>query len=203
MTSRGMAMKKEERQQRLVGSLISGGLSCGVQKQKDESSDKAHRGCSATSPLLPPLAQQHLSEGVTESRSGMELQRRSSSHVNSGIVADQVNIQGIKSFTRMLEKWGNSIFWQMKHSLLSHPNTLLPEFSSLRPVSEAIDNLLKQVHSMKKRLAELNERLTLMSRTLFPIRYKALRSQRLSSTPLRRLPLKQKRMYMERRPQRN
>ncbi|XP_077791038.1 uncharacterized protein LOC144328984 isoform X2 [Podarcis muralis] len=100
--------------------------------------------------------------------------------------ADKVNIQGIKSFTRTLEKWGNSIFWQMKHSLLSHPDALLPELSSLRPISEAIDNLLKQVLSMKKRLAELNERLSVMSRTLFPIRYKAQRSQRLGSIHLRR-----------------
>uniref|UniRef100_A0ABM5GF70 Uncharacterized protein isoform X2 n=1 Tax=Pogona vitticeps TaxID=103695 RepID=A0ABM5GF70_9SAUR len=44
--------------------------------------------------------------------------------------ADKVNIQGIKSITRVLEKWANSIFWQTKHSLLSHPNVLLPELSS-------------------------------------------------------------------------
>uniref|UniRef100_A0ACB8FN71 Uncharacterized protein n=1 Tax=Sphaerodactylus townsendi TaxID=933632 RepID=A0ACB8FN71_9SAUR len=43
--------------------------------------------------------------------------------------ADRVNIEGLKSITRMLEKWGNGIFWQMKYSLLSHPNTLLPELS--------------------------------------------------------------------------
>ncbi|XP_077195376.1 uncharacterized protein LOC143838233 isoform X2 [Paroedura picta] len=116
---------------------------------------------------------------------------------------ERVNIQGLKSITRMLEKWGNSIFEQMKYSLLSHPNTLLPELSSLRPVSEAIDNLLKQVHSMKKRLASLNERLNLMSRALFPIQYKAVKSQRLSSVRLRRLPRVRRRMYLQRQTQRN
>ncbi|KAG6924969.1 hypothetical protein G0U57_016006, partial [Chelydra serpentina] len=115
--------------------------------------------------------------------------------------ADKVNIHGINSVTRMLEKWGNSIFWQMKHSLLSHPNNLLPEFSSLHPVSEALDDLLREVRSMKKRLEELNERLSVMSRTLFPIRFNALRGQRLSSVQLRRLPFQRRRMYIRRRVQ--
>ncbi|KAJ7329990.1 hypothetical protein JRQ81_016164 [Phrynocephalus forsythii] len=117
--------------------------------------------------------------------------------------ADKVNIQGIRSITRMLEKWANGIFWQTKHSLLSHPNVLLPELSSLRPVSEAIDNLLKQVNSMKKRLAELNQRLNVISRTLFPIWYKALRSQRLNTIHLRNRAMKRNRIYVWRRTRRN
>ncbi|KAH0616806.1 hypothetical protein JD844_028206 [Phrynosoma platyrhinos] len=117
--------------------------------------------------------------------------------------ADKVNIQGVKSITHILENWGNSIFWQLKYTLLSHPNALLPELSSLSPVSEAIDNLLKQVHSIKKRLAELNERLNVMSKILFPIQYKALRSQRLSNIHLRRRPVKRNRMYIRRQAQMN
>ncbi|KYO17470.1 hypothetical protein Y1Q_0020075 [Alligator mississippiensis] len=117
---------------------------------------------------------------------------------------DKVNIQGIKSLTRTLEKWGNSIFWQMKYSLLNNPNALLPEFSSLRPVSTAVDDLLREVRSITKRLAELNERLRIISKTISPIRYNALRSQRLSSVQLQRLPFHQRRrMYIRRRPQRN
>ncbi|XP_074840038.1 uncharacterized protein LOC142007323 isoform X2 [Carettochelys insculpta] len=113
--------------------------------------------------------------------------------------ADKVNIHGINSVTRMLEKWGNGIFWQMKHSLLSHPNTLLPEFSSFHPISAALDDLVRQVRSMKKRLEELNERLNVMSRTLSPVRYNALRGQRLRSVQLRRLPFQRRRMYIRRR----
>lgn len=118
--------------------------------------------------------------------------------------AEKVNIQGVKSITQVLEKWGNSIFWQMKYSLLSHPSMLLPEVSSVRPISEAIDNLLKQVHSMKKRLAELTERLNIMDRVLIPIRFKALRSRRLNSSQPRRLPLLlRRRIYAHRPVQRN
>ncbi|CAI5785863.1 Hypothetical predicted protein [Podarcis lilfordi] len=70
-------MKEEEKQQSLVGSLVSGGLSCGVQEHKDESSGCAHCWHPDTSPFLPPPAQQQLSEGISESHSGVELQRRS------------------------------------------------------------------------------------------------------------------------------
>ncbi|KAM6437736.1 uncharacterized protein PHA67_024345 isoform 1-T2 [Liasis olivaceus] len=115
--------------------------------------------------------------------------------------ADKVNVQGTKSITRLLEKWGNSIFWQIKFSLLSHPDTLLPELSSLRPASEAIDNLLKQVNSIKTRLAELNEKLSIMNRTLLPLRYKAGKSQTLSNLQLQRLAVK--RTHARRRAQRD
>ncbi|KAG8138046.1 hypothetical protein E2320_003977 [Naja naja] len=115
--------------------------------------------------------------------------------------ADKVNVQGTKSITRILEKWGNSIFWQIKFSLLSHPDTLLPELSSLRPASEAIDNLLKQVDSIKSRLAELNERLRIIERTPVVIRYKARRSQKFTNLQLQRL--LEKRTHAWRRAQRN
>ncbi|KFO89655.1 hypothetical protein N320_04228, partial [Buceros rhinoceros silvestris] len=115
--------------------------------------------------------------------------------------ADQVNIEGINSITQTLEKWGNDIFWQMKHPLLTTPNSLLPEFSSLRPVSAAVDNLVRGVQSIKKRLEELNERLNVIRKTVFPIRLNALQSQRRGNTQLRRIPMHRRRLYARRRPQ--
>ncbi|KFV88961.1 hypothetical protein N327_07479, partial [Fulmarus glacialis] len=112
--------------------------------------------------------------------------------------ADKVNIEGINSITQTLEKWGNGIFWQMKHTL---PNALLPEFSSLRPVSAAVDNLVREVQSIRKRLEELNERLNVISKTILPIRMNALQSQRRGNTQLRRLPMHRRRLYARRRPQ--
>ncbi|XP_076192403.1 uncharacterized protein LOC143159454 [Aptenodytes patagonicus] len=117
--------------------------------------------------------------------------------------ADKVNIEGINSITQTLEKWGNGIFWQMKHTLLNNPNALLPEFSSLRPVSAAVDNLVREVQSIRKRLEELNERLNVISKTVLPIRLNALQSQRRGNTQLRRLPMHRRRLYARRRPQRS
>ena len=50
-------------------------------------------------------------------------------HGHAANLADKVNIGGINSITQTLEKWGNSIFWQMKHILLNNPESLLPEIS--------------------------------------------------------------------------
>uniref|UniRef100_A0A8C3DVK4 Uncharacterized protein n=2 Tax=Corvus moneduloides TaxID=1196302 RepID=A0A8C3DVK4_CORMO len=115
--------------------------------------------------------------------------------------ADKVNIEGVNSITQTLEKWGNNIFWQMKHTLLNNPNALLPEFSSLRPVSAAVDNLVREVQSIRKRLEELNERLNVISKTVLPLRLNALQSQRRGNTQLRRLPVHRRRLYARRRPQ--
>ncbi|KFO96036.1 hypothetical protein N300_13141, partial [Calypte anna] len=115
--------------------------------------------------------------------------------------ADKVNIEGISSITQTLEKWGNSIFWQMKHTLLNNPHALLPEFSSLHPVSAAVDNLVREVYSIRKRLEELSERLNVLNKTVLPIRLNALQSQRRGNTQLRRLPIHRRRLYARRRPQ--
>ncbi|KFP70205.1 hypothetical protein N310_06852, partial [Acanthisitta chloris] len=115
--------------------------------------------------------------------------------------ADKVNIEGVNSITQTLEKWGNDIFSQMKHTLLKIPNALLPEFSSLRPVSTAVDNLVREVQSIRKRLEELNERLNVISKTILPLRLNALQSQRRGNIQLRRLPMHRRRLYAHRRPQ--
>ncbi|KFW06055.1 hypothetical protein N326_09395, partial [Eurypyga helias] len=109
--------------------------------------------------------------------------------------ADRVSIEGINSITQTLEKWGNGIF------CLNNPNTLLPEISSLRPVSAAVDNLVREAQSIRKRLEELNERLNVISKTILPIRQNALQSQRRGNAQLRRLPMHRRRLYARRRPQ--
>ncbi|OWK59326.1 hypothetical protein RLOC_00007895 [Lonchura striata] len=72
---------------------------------------------------------------------------------------------------------------------------------SLRPVSAAVDNLVREVQSIRKRLEELNERLNVISKTVLPLRLNALQSQRRGNTQLRRLPTHRRRLYARRRPQ--
>eukprot|EP00076_Gallus_gallus_P023169 XP_015144850.1 heme-binding protein 1 isoform X2 [Gallus gallus] len=117
--------------------------------------------------------------------------------------ADKVNIGGINSITQTLEKWGNSIFWQMKHILLNNPESLLPEISSLRPVSAAVENLVREVQAIRKRLEELNERLNVINKAVLPIRINVLQSQRRGNTQLRRLPMHRRRLPARMRLQRN
>ncbi|KFQ27186.1 hypothetical protein N332_11472, partial [Mesitornis unicolor] len=111
--------------------------------------------------------------------------------------ADKVNIEGINSITQTLEKWGNGIFWQTLPTLSYSPVFLC----SLRPVSAAVDNLVREVQSIRKRLEELNERLNVISKTVLPIRLNTLQSQGRGNTQMRRLPVQRRRLYARRRPQ--
>ncbi|XP_043929782.1 uncharacterized protein LOC122804157 isoform X2 [Protopterus annectens] len=76
--------------------------------------------------------------------------------------ADKVNIQGVRSMTRILDKWGNNLFSEMKNIFMNRPYLVLPEYSRIRPLSEALDDLYKEVKSLLKRIAELNERLSII-----------------------------------------
>lgn len=82
--------------------------------------------------------------------------------------------------------------------------TLLYYFlCSLRPVSAAVENLVREVQAIRKRLEELNERLNVINKAVLPLRINALQSQRRANTHLRRLPMHRRRLPARRRLQRN
>ncbi|OCT85471.1 hypothetical protein XELAEV_18023639mg [Xenopus laevis] len=78
--------------------------------------------------------------------------------------ANKVNIVGIHSITGFLEKWGNEIFSAGKDILMYQPELLLPDYSGIRSLAQALDDLLRDVNLLKKRLVELNERLNGINR---------------------------------------
>ncbi|OXB73067.1 UNVERIFIED_CONTAM: hypothetical protein H355_006901 [Colinus virginianus] len=82
--------------------------------------------------------------------------------------------------------------------------TLLYHFlCSLRPVSAAVENLVREVQAIRKRIEELNERLNVINKAVLPIRINALQSQRRGNTHLRRLSVHKRRLPANRRLQRN
>ncbi|CAJ0954746.1 unnamed protein product [Ranitomeya imitator] len=78
----------------------------------------------------------------------------------------KVNLLGTRSITRTLEKWGNEIFSEGKNILMYQPQSLLPDYNGIRSFAEAIDDLLRDVNSLKKRLSELNDRLDSINRSI-------------------------------------
>ncbi|OCT83131.1 hypothetical protein XELAEV_18025670mg [Xenopus laevis] len=78
--------------------------------------------------------------------------------------ANKVNITGIHSITGFLEKWGNEIFSAGKDILMYQPELLLPDYTGIRSLAEALDDLLRDVSLLKKRLVELNERFDRINR---------------------------------------
>ncbi|KAM6940629.1 uncharacterized protein FYW49_018235 [Xenentodon cancila] len=79
--------------------------------------------------------------------------------------ADNVNVASVRSVTRVLDAWGKRIFSEIKTLLHSQPSTLLPDYSRVRPLSESINDLFREVSLLHRRIKELSHRLA----TLEPI----------------------------------
>ncbi|XP_037530897.1 uncharacterized protein si:ch211-243a20.3 [Nematolebias whitei] len=73
--------------------------------------------------------------------------------------ADSVNVASVRSVTRVLDTWGKRIFSEIKTLLHSQPNTLLPDYSRVRPLSESINDLFREVSQLHLRISELSHRL--------------------------------------------
>ncbi|XP_044201545.1 uncharacterized protein si:ch211-243a20.3 isoform X1 [Thunnus albacares] len=73
--------------------------------------------------------------------------------------ADRVNVASVRSVTRVLDAWGKRIFNEIKTLLHSQPSTLLPDYSRVRPLSESVNDLFREVSLLHRRITELSHRL--------------------------------------------
>ncbi|XP_041640745.1 uncharacterized protein si:ch211-243a20.3 [Cheilinus undulatus] len=73
--------------------------------------------------------------------------------------ADSVNVAMVRSVTRVLDAWGKRIFNEIKTLLHSQPSTLLPDYSRVRPLSESVNDLFREVSLLRRRITELSHRL--------------------------------------------
>ncbi|XP_072348671.1 uncharacterized protein [Scyliorhinus torazame] len=103
--------------------------------------------------------------------------------------ADRVNINGVRSVTRLLDHWGNRIFKHVKDTMISDPQTVLPDYSRIQPLSEALDDLFKEVRALKKRIADLTESLTGLETTFTQVGYG--KPVKIKRVVMKRLPRKE------------
>ncbi|KAA0721908.1 hypothetical protein E1301_Tti020530 [Triplophysa tibetana] len=73
--------------------------------------------------------------------------------------AENVNVANIRSITRVLDAWGKRIFKDIKTLLHSQPSDLLPDYSRVRPLSESLNDLFREVSHLQRRITDLNNRL--------------------------------------------
>uniref|UniRef100_A0A3Q3WF65 Dynein heavy chain tail domain-containing protein n=1 Tax=Mola mola TaxID=94237 RepID=A0A3Q3WF65_MOLML len=75
------------------------------------------------------------------------------------VSAESVNVASLHSVTRVLDAWGKRIFNEIKTLLHTEPSTLLPDYSRVRPLSESLNDLFREVALLRKRITELSQRL--------------------------------------------
>ncbi|KAM8880039.1 uncharacterized protein AB9W97_015074 isoform 1-T6 [Spinachia spinachia] len=73
--------------------------------------------------------------------------------------AESVNVASVRSVTRVLDAWGKRIFREIKTLLHSEPSYLLPDYSRVRPLSESVNDLFREVSLLRMRISELSHRL--------------------------------------------
>ncbi|TRY99503.1 hypothetical protein DNTS_020814 [Danionella cerebrum] len=73
--------------------------------------------------------------------------------------AENVNVANVRSVTRVLDVWGKRIFKEIKTLLHSQPSALLPDYSRVRPLSESLNDLFREVSHLQRRITDLNNRL--------------------------------------------
>ncbi|XP_026870609.2 uncharacterized protein si:ch211-243a20.3 [Electrophorus electricus] len=73
--------------------------------------------------------------------------------------AENVNVANVRSVTRLLDAWGKRIFNEIKALLHSQPSALLPDYSRVRPLSESLNDLFREVSHLQRRITDLNNRI--------------------------------------------
>ncbi|KAF7698446.1 uncharacterized protein si:ch211-76l23.4 [Silurus meridionalis] len=70
--------------------------------------------------------------------------------------SEKVSMRNVANLTQVLDDWRFDILNQVK----SNHQTLLPDYSRIHSLSEAVDDLFKEFNALKAHLGELTEKFT-------------------------------------------
>ncbi|XP_060749204.1 uncharacterized protein si:ch211-76l23.4 [Tachysurus vachellii] len=74
--------------------------------------------------------------------------------------SEKVSMRGVANLTQVLDDWRFDIITQVKNLLQNDHQALLPDYSRIQPLSEALDDLYKEFNALKTHLGELTDKFT-------------------------------------------
>ncbi|XP_047656442.1 uncharacterized protein si:ch211-76l23.4 [Tachysurus fulvidraco] len=74
--------------------------------------------------------------------------------------SEKVSMRGVANLTQVLDDWRFDIMNQVKNLLQNDHQALLPDYSRIQPLSEALDDLYKEFNALKTHLGELTDKFT-------------------------------------------
>ncbi|XP_048860504.1 uncharacterized protein si:ch211-76l23.4 [Brienomyrus brachyistius] len=72
--------------------------------------------------------------------------------------SEKVNMRGVANLTQILDNWRFDILAQMQSMMQNDMQGLLPDYTRIQPLSEALDDLFKEFNALKTHLGDLSEK---------------------------------------------
>ncbi|KAK1799133.1 hypothetical protein P4O66_007383 [Electrophorus voltai] len=105
--------------------------------------------------------------------------------------SEKVSMRGVANLTQVLDDWRFDILNQMRSLLQKDHQSLLPDYSRIQPLSEALDDLYKEFNALKSHLGELTEKFGPIETFIDELK-KEKTTGAMSTTPVRRRIIKKK-----------
>uniref|UniRef100_A0A4W4GVS8 Uncharacterized protein n=1 Tax=Electrophorus electricus TaxID=8005 RepID=A0A4W4GVS8_ELEEL len=102
-----------------------------------------------------------------------------------------IYMRGVANLTQVLDDWRFDILNQMRSLLQKDHQSLLPDYSRIQPLSEALDDLYKEFNALKSHLGELTEKFGPIETFIDELK-KEKTTGAMSTTPVRRRIIKKK-----------
>ncbi|XP_072335946.1 uncharacterized protein [Scyliorhinus torazame] len=86
--------------------------------------------------------------------------------------SDKVNMRGVANLTQVLDDWRFDILTQMRDMLTNDHQSLLPDYSRITPLSEALSDLFNEFNALKERLGDLTEKFSALETSVDEMKVK-------------------------------
>ncbi|XP_056609521.1 uncharacterized protein si:ch211-76l23.4 [Triplophysa dalaica] len=104
--------------------------------------------------------------------------------------SEKVSMRGVANLTEVLDDWRFGILNKVKDLLQNDHQSLLPDYSRIQPLAEALDDLYKEFNALKAHLGDLTEKFAPLETFVDELKTERANANAAPTNPMRRRVLK-------------